>query len=196
MKIDMTTIGLLLLDMRNELQLVANTLKDKGARRFQRPLIIGAAIIFGAYYLLYLPPQKKLNGLQRKIESAKAASASTEAFKGAREQLLKTYAAMPTINDKDRFLTQAVVETLRAESLTSDSIHPPEENSESSLHYQKITVALQLRFSEMLGWLARLEASKPFLHISSLDLRKSKRLGYCDVQAGISTIVPAMDLTR
>lgn len=196
MKIDMSAVGRLLEDVGRELQLVANTLKDKGARRFQRPLIIGAVIIFGAYYLLYLPPRKKLDGLQRNIETAKAASDNAEAFKAAREQLLAAYAAMPSIKDKDHFLIQAVVETLRAESLTSDSIHPPEENSESSLLYQKITVAVQVRFSELLGWLARLEASKPFLHVSSLELIKSKRLGYCDVQAGISTIVPEADLTR
>jgi type II secretory pathway component PulM len=196
MKIDAKTLDVVVQAVQTEVQLVTRTLKEKGSKRFERPLIISAIVIVAAYYLVYLPPQRKLDGLQRRIDTAKATSENAEAFKAARDRLRAVYAILPKTKDKDHFLTQAIIETLRAEGLTSDSIKPPEEARDSDLVFQQMTVSAQLKFPELIGWLARLEASKPFLHVASVDLVKSKRLGYCEVTAAVSTIVPERDLTH
>lgn len=196
MKLDAKALEVVVHAIQSELTLVANTLKDKGAKRFERPLIIGLVLVVAAYYVLYLPPQKKLDGLQRRLDTARASKENAEAYKQVRDRLRSVYAVLPKTKDKDHFLTQAVIETLRAEGLTSDSIKPPEENKEANVVFQQITVSAQLKFPELIGWLARLEASKPYLHVTSVDLNKSKRLGYCEVSAAVSTIVPDKDLTH
>jgi type II secretory pathway component PulM len=196
MKLDAKAADQVVKAIQDEVQIVTHTLREKGSKRFERPLLLGAVLIVASYYLLYLPPQRKLDALQNRIDTAKALSTNADAFKLQRDNLRAIYAALPKTKDKDHFLIEAVVETLRAEGLTSDSIQPPDENKESNLIYQQIKVSAQMKFPELVGWLARVEASKPFLHIASVDLVKSKHLGYCEVQAGVATIIPEKDLTR
>ena len=181
--------------VQDEIYLVLATLREKGAKRFQRPLLIAAAVVGGCYYLA-LRPQREMRVLRGRLQTAQVIAQNAESFKQARLQLQQIYAVLPKAVNKDRFLTDAVVETLRAASLTSDSIQPPERSADSSLIYQKITVSIEAKFPEMMAWLARLEAYKPFLRVSSLDVTKSRRLGYCTVSVVVSTIVPEKDLAH
>jgi hypothetical protein len=197
MKIDPKVAQAVVKAVQDEIQTVSQTLKAKGSKRFERALLLGGAMVGLSYYFVYLPPMRKLEGLQRRIDSARAMSQNTDAYIQARDRLRSQYALMPKTADKDQFLTQAIVETLRAEGLTSDSILPPDEMKESNLSFQQIKVSAQMRFPELIGWLARIEASKPFLYVTSLEVFKSKnRMGYCDVTVGVSTIIPTKDLTR
>lgn len=196
MKFDPKTLEKVVQAIQSEVSTVSSTLREKGHKRFERPLFFAAVVLVASYYLLYMPPQRKLAGLQRRIDNARVLSQNAEAFKQVRDKLRATYAVMPKTKDKDQFLTQAIIETLRAEGLTSDSIQPPDEMKDSNLAFQQLKVSAQMKFPELLGWLARVEASKPFLHVSAVDLQKSKRMGYCEVTVGVSTILPTADLTR
>lgn len=196
MKIDAKTLDVVVKAIQDEVQIVSQTLREKGSKRFEKPIVLGVVLVLASYYLLYAPPQKKLDVLQGRIDAAKALHQNADNYTVSRDRLRAAYSILPKMKDKDHFLVEAVLETLRAEGLTSDSIQPPDENKDANLDYQQIKVSAQMKFPELVGWLARIEASKPFLHISSVDIAKSKRLGYCEVQAGVATIVPEKDLTR
>ncbi len=191
MKLDLAAIGKLLEQVQSEGQLIANTLREKGSKRFERPIVVCLAVLLGSYYLLYLPPQRKAQGLQRRIDTARQLSQYTGAYKDLHSQLQAIYSQLPKTSDRTSFLTAAAVESLKAEGLTSDSIRPPDETTQSGLVYQRLTITAEVKFTELISWLARLEASKPFIHVNSLELAKSKRLGYCTISVVLSTIVPS-----
>jgi len=191
MKFDLAAVGRLMEAFQSEAHLVANTLREKGTKRFERPLILAVAVVFGAYYLLYLPPQRKTAGLQSRIDEAKSLSQYTGAYKDIRTQLDSIYAQLPKPSEANGFLTQAVIESMRAEGLTSDSIHPPDVSNDSGLIVQKLTISAEVKFTDLISWLARLEASRPFIHVFSLQVDKSRRVGYCTISVGLSTLIPS-----
>lgn len=196
MKLDMAVVGAWMQAIQSEIQIVSATLRDKGRKRFDRPLVTGLALVAGSYYLLYMPPQQKLSTLERRIETARATATNADTYKELRDQLRSIYAVLPKPKDKDRFLTEAVIETLKAEGLVSESIKPPDEQVQDSLAFQKVLVTAEVPFTSLVAWLARLEASKPFLHVNSLTLQKSKNPGQASITVGLSTIVPIQDMTR
>ena len=196
MKIDIATAGYFMQAVQTELQQVSATIRDKGFKRFQRGAIIAGIVVLSSYRLLYLPPATKLDGLQQHIDKAKSMSQVSASYREVRSQLRSVYAILPAPADKDHFLVDAVVESLKAEGLTSDSIRPPEETAEANMTSQRLQISLDLRFPDLVGWLARIEASKPLLHVYSLNINKSRRLGYCSAQIGVGTLIPTVDLTR
>lgn len=194
--LDLAVVGQILQTVQAEAQHVMSMLREKGTKRFERPLGLAFILVAGSYWVIYRPVQKKLSTLEKRIESARLLSEVAAQFKQSRDALREGYARLPEPKYKDRFLSEAILQTLKAEKLTSDSIRPPEEGMEAGVVSQRIMISAHLRFAELMGWLARVEASRPFLHIYSVDLQKSKQVGYCDVKVGIATLVPVQDLTR
>lgn len=191
MKLDMAAVGGLMQSLQGELQLVSGTIKEKGQQRFQRAILLAAIIVFGAYYLLYGPSQKNLNQIEKQIQMAQLTAQSADGYKQLRDQIREAYALLPRSEDKDKFLTQAVIETLRSEGITSDSIQPPDEIIHGEAAYQTISVSAQVKFAEVVAWIARLEAARPYLKVTGLDIQKSSRLGYCTIKADVATMIPA-----
>jgi type II secretory pathway component PulM len=196
MKLDIATVGLLMQAVQLELQQISATIRDKGFKRFQRGALIAGVVVLAAYRLLYVPPATKLAGLQQLIDKARTMSQISASYREVRAQLRGVYAQLPAPTEKDHFLVDAIVESLKAEGLTSDSIRPPEETAEAHMTSQRLQISLDLRFPDLVGWLARVEASKPLLHVYSLNINKSRRLGYCTAQVGVGTLIPSVDLTR
>jgi hypothetical protein len=177
--------------VQNELSLVLGTLKDKGSARFGRTFAIGALGVFFSYYLVYLPPFKKMSQLSRKIEAAKAIAQYADQYKELRDKLNAIYGQLPAISSRDRWLTNAVLDSMKAENLMSDSIVPPDEQEMKGIVFQRLTVSIQLKFSEMVSWLNRIEASKPILHVGSLDMqKKADPLGTNAISCEIGTAMP------
>lgn len=196
MKIDLAAVGKIFQAVQAELTMISTVLRDKGFKRFERPLLIGGGLAFASYYLLYLPPTRKMDGLERRLQNARSMAEVADSYKDIRKRLQEVYATLPKTKDKDHFLVEAVVESLKAEGLTSDSIKPPDEVPDSNLIFQRLTISAEVRFPDLVAWLARVEASRPLLHVYSLEITKSRRLGYCMAQVGIGTIVPTADTTR
>lgn len=190
MNFDMAAVGRLIELLQSEGQLVVHTLKDKGAKRFERPIVVAAFLLFGSYYLVYLPPVRKAQVLQQRIDEAKDLSQYVGAYKDLISKLQAIYAELPKPGDRNGFLVEAILESLKAEGLTSDSIRPPDESPEAGLIFQKCNISAEVPFTELVSWLARLEASKPFIHVFSLEVNKSKKIGFCTINVGLSTIVP------
>lgn len=173
--------------VQQEFSFVNSTIKDKGAQRFSRPLAVAAIAVVGAYWLVYAPPGKKLADLDKKLTTAKATAKFADEYKDVRARLYAIYAVLPGFGAAS--LTANVVEACKLENIIPDGIDPPQEQEAPGLSIQSVTVKMTEPYEKIAAWLLRLEANRPLMHISSLELRK-KGLGKTEATVVVTTIVP------
>lgn len=174
-----------------EIELLSTTIRDKGAKRFTKAFALSGALVAGAYFGIYKPPQDKISRLSREIEAASAMSQSATAYQEVRDQLVGSYGALPEMKDQAQWLSNAMIDSLRADGLTPEMFRPVVEDESSGLIFQTSTVVLTLRFNDVYIWLIRLEGAKPLMHVSSLDIgKKSQMIGWNEVSASVMTAIP------
>lgn len=179
----------LLEKVQSEASFVNTTIKDKGSKRFGRPLVISGLVIFLSYWFIYKPPGEKIAGLQKKIDTAKATAQYADQFKDIRLRLLMIYSKLP--GPESPGVSDLIVESLKAEGIIPDSLQPPVESEIAGLRVQTVNVTLTVKFSELMAWLLRLEHSKPALHLQNIELRKkSTPIGRNEVMCTLVTAVP------
>lgn len=186
--------------LQSEAQLVSSTLKEKGLKRFARPLIIGALAVYMSYSFVYAPPIAKTAGLAKKLAAAKAAAQYADTYKSLRDRLLQVYSALPTPSDRDQWLTKTINESLNAHNIIPDSLRPPAEAEDYGLVSQKLSIPMHdVKFSDLVLWLNRVESTQPMLHVTSLEFSKRKdkeHLGQNDVTCSVSTLIPTQRLVQ
>lgn len=175
--------------LQSEASFIQTTLKDKGSNRFSRPLALGAIIVFFSYWFIYLPPIKKLQGLEKRLKTARAIAEYADQYKVIRERLLALYDLLPLPAGPS--LTETIVESLKAQNIVADSLQPPAVTESAGMVFQSVSVTMTLKFSELTTWLLRIEESKPRLHVSSLNVKKKTDvLGKNEVTAVLTTAIP------
>jgi hypothetical protein len=175
-----------------EVSIVVGTLKEKGAKRFGRALGGAAFFVFAAYMGLYMPPQRKSALLQAQIDKAKEMADYGMKFKDLRDQVNGAYAGLPSLADREQWLSNSVRDSLLIGSLEPENFTPVTESEINGLIFQTSSITLTLRFSEFFDWLLRLENAKPLMHMSSVDLMKiGDRIGYNKATCVVSTVIPA-----
>lgn len=190
--INKESLGRLIEYLQEEIKLTAATIKDRGSNRFSRAYALGLVMILFSYALVYRPPVKKIAALQKKIAEAQSTAQFAEQYKDLRLRLSAAYSQLPPMKDRDQWLTNTVVESMRSENLFADSIQPPSEAEQSGLVFQKVDVSVQLKFAQAVSWLNRLENTKPFLHVASFELaKKSDPLGSNGVSCSLGTVITA-----
>ncbi len=181
---------------QSEILVVQAAFREKGLRRFLRPIAIGAGSVALCYAALYSPPAKKMASLQKRIETARRTAQHADQYKALRDRLNQVYAQLPALRQRQSWLADALIDTMKARGIIADSISPPEEDERSGLVFQRIQVATQLRFQDLMAWLARIEETKPLLHVNNLEVGKRPLpLGRNNVTVGLSTIVPVRRAT-
>ncbi|MBI3553310.1 MAG: hypothetical protein HY077_12515 [Elusimicrobia bacterium] len=176
---------------QEELGVVFSTLREKGTNRFGRTLAVGFIGAFFSFHFVYQPPMKKLAGLNKRISAARATAQYADQFKDLRDRLNLFYAKLPPVSSRDRWLTETVLETMKAENMISESIMPPDEQVQAGFVFQRLNVSVQLKFSELIPWLNRVEGNKPMLHIGALDLgKRDEPLGVNGISCEIGTVIP------
>ena len=178
--------------VKDEWSIAYSTVKEKGPERFGRTFALGLVAILICYFMVYVPPNKKLSGLQRRIDAAKVAADYADQYKGLHDQLNFLYMILPPSSAREqRWLTNAVLDSMKAENIISDSVVPPEEVIEQGFAVQRQNISTQLKYSELVSWLNRLEANKPLLHVDTLSLtKKTDPLGTNTVDCEIGTVIP------
>lgn len=175
--------------IQSELNFIQTTIKDKGSNRFSRPILLGGMLIFIAYWFVYSPPIKKLAGLDRKLSTARATAEFADQYKEVRERLHALYALLPTAQDPS--LPEAIVDSLKSQNITADSLQPPVVMDSSGMLFQNVNVAMTLKFPELTAWLLGIEAAKPLMHVSRMTIKKKQdALGKNEVTAVLTTAVP------
>ena len=178
--------------VKAEVDLVFGTVKEKGANRFAKALILALLMVGLSYMGVYAPPKKKLGMLAREIAKRKSMSEYGAQYKDLRDQLAGIYSNLPALKEREQWLSQATIESLRAESLTPESFRPVTENEATGLVFQSTSVQISFKFHEFFSWLVRLERSKPLMHVQSIEIAKigGDRIGVNQTSCEIVTVIP------
>lgn len=195
MKLDRALIGKGFEFVQSEIQTVNLAFKEKGVKHFARPLLLGLVMVYASHALIYKPLSNRLAGLNRRIATAKAVFQYADQYKKLRDRLVSVYALLPPLKDKDSWLTATTLELMKAEGIVSNTIVPPQQQEEEGLALQTITVPVDLKFSELVSWLGRIESHKPLLHVSSIEIAKGAR-GRNKIVCSLSTLVPIQRLAQ
>ena len=175
----------------DEINVVVGAFKEKGAKRFGRALGGAAFLVFASYVGVYLPPQQKSARLQFEINHAKQLADYAAQFKDLRDQLNWAYAGLPSLKDREQWLSNSVRDSLLVGGLEPENFTPVKENELNGLVFQTSSVILTVRFSEFFDWLLRVENAKPLMHMNSIELnKKAERNGYNLATCDISTAIP------
>ncbi len=174
-----------------EADLLRATIREKGLKRFGRAFAMSAFMIAAAYFGVYKPPQKKISRLTREIEAARAMSESGAAYQDLRGQLAGSYRTLPHLKERQQWLSNAMIDSLRADGLIPENFQPVTETEASGLILQTSSVQLALKFNDLYLWLQRLEGAAPLMHLSHLEVLKSPdMLGRNSVSASVMTAIP------
>lgn len=174
-----------------ELNLVVSTLREKGAKRFAKPFAISAVLAMLAYIGLFVPMRKKNSRLQSEIDAARKLSEFATQYKDLRDQLAAGYAQLPSMQDKEQWLSNSVYDSLKAEGLTPENFQPVKEQEQAGLVFQASNITMPVRFGEFYSWLVRIESARPLMHLQAMDMaKKPDVMGLNSVQAEIATVIP------
>ena len=108
--------------VKAEGELLLTTIRHKGVKRFGKAFGISALLVAAAYFGIYKPPQDKISRLQREIDAARAMSESGAAYKDLRSQLIASYGTLPQLKDQQQWLSNAMIDSLRADSVASQEL--------------------------------------------------------------------------
>lgn len=177
--------------VKSEANLILATIREKGAKRFQKAFAMSGVMIAVAYFGIYKPPQTKISRLTKEIDAARAMSTSGTAYRELRDQLAATYGSLPQAKDQAQWLSNSMIDSLRADSLVPESFRPVFEAEASGLVFQTSTVQLTVEFNKVYVWLLRLESATPLMHVSLLDIaKKNDMIGLNSVSASVMTAIP------
>jgi type II secretory pathway component PulM len=177
--------------VKAEISVLTTTMRDKGAKRFGKAFAMSGFLIAAAYFGVYMPPQKKISRLQKEIDTAKAMSESGTAYQDLRNALAGSYGTLPLLKDQQQWLSNAMIDSLRADGLTPEMFRPVVESEQSGLIFQTSTVQLTIKFSDVYAWLMRLEGATPLMHVSILEIaKKPEMIGWNSVSASVMTAIP------
>lgn len=177
--------------IKAEIDLVITTIRDKGGKRFGKAFGIAGAFIFAAYWFIYTPPQAKIARLGKEIEAARAMSESGVRYRELRDMLTGSYGSLPFLKDQQQWLSNAMIDSLRADGLTPESFRPVVEIEANGLIFQTSSVVMSLRFNEVYAWLLRLESAKPLMHVGSVEItKKADMIGINIISCSVMTAIP------
>ena len=172
-----------------EIKLVAATFRDRGANRFARALLLAVLVPGAVYYLLYSPARRKLANLGHELAVARIAATHSDTYKQLQERLSSAYAKLPLPKDRGAWISDTVKDALRAQEIVVSQFTPPTEEESGGNTIQTLSIKMTVQFAELMAFLARLEANKPVLRVTSLELGKKEQPGSNDVGCGISTLI-------
>ncbi len=177
--------------IRNEIDLLTHTIHNKGLSRFSRAFVVAGVIALAAYVGVYLPPQKKSQLLQAKIDRAKSLAGEGQKIKNLGDRLRGASAALPALADREQWLSNSIRDSLSTSGLNVEDFRPVSETEANGLIVQESGVTLAMKFEEFYSWLLRVEGAKPLLHVSMIEIAKKKQiLGSNQVSISLMTAIP------
>ncbi|HAM36834.1 MAG TPA: hypothetical protein DEB40_13430 [Elusimicrobia bacterium] len=175
--------------VKDEFKLITATIQEKGVNRFGRVLILSMAVPFCVYKFIYLAADGKYGKLDKELSVAKTTSQYADSYKQLKSSLLAPYDELPPAQDRAKWLSDKVRDALRAEGLVATQLQPPQEEAGSGSIVQSLNVMIDVSFPELLAFVARLEESRPRIHVRFIELaKKPHTLGRNEVTCIVSTV--------
>ncbi len=179
-----------------DLELVVGSFREKGAKHFARPLVIGSLLILVAHLLGYKPAAQRLRTLGSKLAAARAAAQYADTYEAARDKLASIYSQTPQLKDRDQWLLGVLVESLKADGIVTDTLQPVTEMEDKGVIFQRASMSSTLNFKEIVRWIARIESTTPTVFIESLSVTKrADPIGQNTVNSAIVIAIPRNRLT-
>lgn len=192
MALNKNAIARVLARFQSDLLNVQSTLKDRGSKYFQRPLLLGGIMIFAAYFYVYSAAGKMSVRIDRAYGAAQATVEHAEEYENLKIRLDTIRRKLPRTKNPGNWLLQAVRATLKEEGIVPLSTSPPEEVSQRGYRFITIKVRFQSNYRQIASWVSRLERNKKLMYIQQMRLIKEPRLlGENEVEIQVTTVVSA-----
>ncbi len=164
------------------------SVKVKGPKYFQRVWLASFLMFFFSYWGVYRFMVGRLARIESEIKVAHLTAKYADTYKSAVDQLLLAQKRLPPIKEKDVWLTDTGIASLKEEGLAPDSISSPQETEAIGLKREKIDVEFQAKFPQLVSWLNRIEHASYLTHVSALELSK-RGLDENEIHCELSTVV-------
>jgi hypothetical protein len=190
MKIDREMIQAALGRLQEEAGALIGNLRDKGAKPFLRPLMFSFIFAYGSYEGVLVPAKKKLARMESKLVTALATEEYATAYKDILAELRAYYQKLPAERHREKWLFELYIQSLKDEDITSD-LRPPGEDETGGLIYQRLEMTSKMKYTKMISWLTRVQASKPLLRVTKVTIAKdTTELGMNSVTCAMETVIP------
>jgi hypothetical protein len=178
--------------LQGEILVMKDAFRERGAKFFQRPLGLGAIIVFAAYWYVYLPPLDRMVEIEEGLAAAQASAQYAEDYKSLTARLENLFTKLPRVQNPGNWLLQEVRKSLRQEGIVPLSTSPPREQKVEQYNFISLEVRCQATYPQLASWIARLEGGSNLLFIKELTVRKdSEPIGSNTAEVTITTVVPA-----
>jgi hypothetical protein len=174
-----------------EFSSVQGAFQEKGAKYFQRPLVLGGMVIFASYFYVFQTGGDLSNRYSTELDAARAIDQHAEEYQNLRLAIDTVRNKLPRTRNPDEWLTQSVRRTLREEGIDALETSAPKESKKASYRILTVTVKMQSNYHQVASWISRLERSKKLLFIKALRLRKDpERIGKNAIEVDVTTVIP------
>ena len=174
-----------------EFAVLRDAIRDKGIKRFGRPIGMGLVMVFCSHFYVFEPSKSALSRVSAELDATMATAQYADDYKDLRSRIDGLFTRFPRAKDPEEWLLSEIREALRQEGLVADSISAPQ--TESGVGYKIVSraVALSAEYRQIGTWIARLERNKSLLHVAEMTLTKKRQpIGANRITVTISTIVP------
>ncbi|MFH2203922.1 MAG: type 4a pilus biogenesis protein PilO [Elusimicrobiota bacterium] len=176
--------------VKSELQSLQMVLKLKGAKYLQRPLAIGAVLVFASYFYFFQKSATMLNAMTLQVDAAAATATFADEYKGLKAQIEGINAKLPRSKNPQEWLLNSIRKTLREEGIVALSTSKSKEEDKKGYRFITITVELQASFPQLASWVSRLERNPKLLYIKALSMRKdTDNIGQNAVTVEVMTVI-------
>lgn len=178
--------------LQNEVRVIRLAFADKGARYFQRPLILGALMVFCAHFFIYKAGVQGKIAAQQSLAASQATNEFADEYRMLKTQLDGISARLPRTNSPETWLLDAVRRSLREEQIVPLETSPPTQSVFKGFRFISLTVTFRAKYAQTASWVSRLERGGDLLFVRKLEVRKQDgEIGQNLVTATVTTMVPS-----
>lgn len=165
--------------------------RAKGAKHFQKQLIIVLVLFLVSYYLIYRPASERLAKVQFQVYSKNALVSVANEYEDIRSRLAPHYGRLPRMSEKNGWLFNQVFALAREDGIQLDSIGSQVEKKIDNFLLLSLNVSMELSYEKLGAFIARLEESKKLLRVAQLGVVPIEgKISFYKVELTIISMVP------
>lgn len=178
--------------LQNELRIIRSGFSEKGPKYFQRPLVLGAMMVFCGHFFVYKKGVANKSAAQQALAASQATNEFAEEYRRLKAELEGLSTKLPRTSSPETWLLDAVRRTLREEQIVPLETSPPVQASSRGFRFISLTVAFRAKYAQAASWVSRLEHGGELLFVRKLEVRKDgQEIGQNLVSATVTTMVPS-----
>ncbi|MEE8425251.1 MAG: hypothetical protein V3S11_05460, partial [Elusimicrobiota bacterium] len=125
MALDKKAIERIFAAIQGDLINVHRSLKDRGGKYFQRPLLLGGLMVFCAHFYVFQAAGKRSIRINNEYGAAQATITYADEYKSLKLRLDAIKRKLPRVKNPSNWLLKAIRSTLREEGIVPLATSPP-----------------------------------------------------------------------